>query len=251
MSEIENLIAYLAAKNVQVSENTAYKKHRSKRSYEMYEIVNYFKQLSMFHKKVIGYDGQLLRVTGKEIENYKDDIRKLKNIKKTISAKEHLNELDVYFGEQCERYIAKGEKYMSIMYSSGFREILERSLKRREVCIGEKSDIELKNDKILEVSDISECCYDFLEMDAIRLLMKSKKHNSLLELSYAAEKYCNFENLSPCSYEFILAAVCYPYEIIHHMDKYPKVDEDEVLRKKFLNSLKKLIKEDEVNNDGR
>lgn len=249
MSDLEKLNAYLNAKDVLVIENTIYNRHKHKHCFEMDEIVNYFQLLSMFHKKIMGYNGDLLRVTGKEIENYKDDIRKLKFIKKNINIKDCCDEMDIYYLNQCEKYISKGEKYISIMYNSGFREILERSLERREICIGGIDNIGLKKDKKIQITNINGCCYDFFEMDAIRFLNKLKKHKSLVELSFAVDQYCTFEGFDNNSYGFIIAAMNFPYKIIHQLTKYYKDKGDKFLKQKFFNVMKQLVKEDEANND--
>ncbi|MDP4178156.1 MAG: hypothetical protein Q8900_07465 [Bacillota bacterium] len=223
-------------------------KSLSKNNLQMDEIIHYFKVLSAFHKKAMGYDGELINNTGKEIEDFKDNIRKLKHIKKSIMQEKHNDEMSIYFAKQCSNYISIGEKCIRKMYNSGFEDILKRSIKRKEVCTGKKYDIELNKDNEVLISNINKCCFNFIEIDAIKFLIMQRKNKNISSLSDIIEKFCCFEGLNKNSFEFIRAAVNYPNEVINYMKKYEKKCLTQESKVKFINKVKKLIDEDEVHN---
>lgn len=223
-------------------------KSLNKNNLQIDEIIYYFKILSDFHKKSMGYNGELINNTGKEIEDFKDNIRKLKYIKKNIMKEKYNDEMTIYFVKQCSYYISVGEKCIRKMYKSGFEDILKRSIKRKEVCIGKKYDIELNKDNEVLTSNINRCCFNFIEMDAIKFLIMQRNNKNIISFNDIIEKFCCFEGLNKNSYEFIKAAVSYPNEVINYMKKYEKKCLTKESKVKFINKVKKLIDEDEVHN---
>lgn len=195
------------------------------------EIVNQLYLISEFHKKTMGYKGYLgLRLdnkTGSTIEQYKVNIKRLKRYLKNI----RLNSASSNFERKLLKvgfdYIKRAENCISEIMNLGYMDIIERSMKRTEICLGITTFDNLNiTEGILEVNSLRKCCYNNIEMDCFYFLSKFRKRNLKLDYKDMINKYCEYEDLDEKSSRFILVLLSYPYEFMKCCKRYRERSKD-------------------------
>lgn len=189
------------------------------------EILNQLLLISEFHKKTMGYKGymglSLDNKTGSTVEQYKVSIKRLRRYIKNIRLNSASSDFERKLLKVGFDYIKRAENCISEIINSGYLEIIERSMKRAEICLGNTTFSNLnKTDDILEVCSLNKCSYNNIEMDCFYLLSKYRRKNLKLNYKDIVNKYCDYENLNENSSRFIIALLSYPYEFMRCCNRY-------------------------------
>lgn len=190
------------------------------------------KAIHSFHEKHVGNDDSfkdnIKNNLGKTIEDYKVEVRRLKKINPSDQVKNCINR-----AELCLKF-TKDNKYL---------ELIKRSMKRKEICIGNEMKIDSNNKIELDKIDINKCCYDMVEFDVINYLCYLRKKDIDLNWKKMIKKYCELEGLNSYSEKFIMAMVSYPKYTIKFFTKLKK-DEKKLTETEYEKALRKAIKKD-------
>lgn len=213
--------SYLKSKNIFVSH---FKSNNVNDPFEQIEI------LSDFHKRSMGYkndiEDKLRNNIGKLIEKYKINLRRAKKDLRYIDSTYPKNDFEKIFSEIGESYLERAERCIDKVYSSQYYEIIRRSMKRNEVCIGNAGFDNLRKVQgIIEINDISHCAYDIVEMDACKFLGYLKRKGTKIDFDDLIKKFAEYEKLESNSISFIKAVMSYPHEIIKCCSRYRKYGE--------------------------
>jgi len=187
-------------------------------------VINQLGAIYDFHKKSLGFNGylrnRLNNNTGKIIENYKISIKKLtydmNNVKKD-GAKNSYEELIIKYGEGV---INRGEECIKEVYGADYLEIIKRSMRRGEICLGNIDFQNLRQSNHLEVVSFENCSYNMVEMDCFLLLSKLKRKGSKLDFRKLAKEFCYIEGLDESSLKFLIALISYPHEFMKCCNRY-------------------------------
>lgn len=195
------------------------------------ELLNHLLIISEFHKKTMGYKGYMgLRLdnkTGSTIEQYKVSIKRLKRYLKNIRINSASSDFERKLLKVGFEYIKRCDSCISEIMNSGYMELIERSMKRTEICIGNPKFSNLcKNNNIIEIKSLNKCSYNNVEMDCFYLLSKYRKRNLKLDYKAIVNKYCEYEDLNKNSSRFILALLSYPSEFIRSCNRYREKSKD-------------------------
>jgi len=179
-----------------------------------------FKLLALFHRASKGYappsGGKTKSNWGIWIEEYKKSLRNIKKHKEKLKANENKTPFEIMFLTSCDIYIDRMEECADILKKGKYLDIVEESMRNREVCIGgfKQSNFYYTKEDISIVS-LDKCKYDIREWDIAKLLQKlleystSRSAESLSSLIYVY----NEENpLLPDSIDIIKALVLFPGE---------------------------------------
>jgi len=187
-------------------------------------ILEQFDAIYAFHKKSFGFDGylrsRLNNNTGKIIEEYKVSIKKLIGDLNNINRDEPKNsyeELIIKYGEEA---INRGEECIRTVYGANYLEILTRSMRRGEICIGNTSFQNLRQNNSIEVVSFENCSYNMVEMDCFLLLSKLKRKGVKLDFHKLAKEFCYIEGLDESSSKFLIALISYPHEFMKCCNRY-------------------------------
>lgn len=171
------------------------------------------------HEKCRGFNGylrnRLNNNTGKIVEEYKISIKKLSfdvnNIKRD-GPKNSFEELIVKYGEQV---INRGEECIRAIYEDNYLEIITRSMRKGEICLGNTGfqNLGTRNDYI-EVVSFENCSYNMVEIDCLHFLRKLKRKGVKLNFNGIVEEFCYIEGLDLSSSKFIMALISYPHEFM-------------------------------------
>lgn len=195
------------------------------------QVEEQLRTMAEFHKKVKGYDGyinkRLGNGTGKLIERYKVNLKRIKKELRRIEVNLPKNNFESLLEEKGEEYIKRGEKAIENIYKSGYVEIIGRSMNRGEICLGNTDFNNLTQKENIEIVDIYGCSYNTIEMDAIYLLRKVKKKNIAgIDYKSLSEKFCTLEEIDEKSVDFILSVLSYPHYFMKCCSRYKEKRKD-------------------------
>lgn len=203
--------------------------------------------LGDFHKRVMGYDNyvghRLEDKRGRIVEQYKVYNKRFKRQYDSIRNKDTHNSFEKLLLEHGEEYINRAEESIKIVNSYGYLDLIKRSMKRIEVCLGNTHHTELIRGEYIEATNLNNCFYDLVEVDAVYLFNKLLKDGVKLNYSNLIEKFCEIEGLDDRSQKFIEALISYPQDFMKCCSKYNKRygKADEY---RYTNKLNKVISND-------
>jgi hypothetical protein len=203
--------------------------------------------LGDFHKRVMGYDNyighRLEDKRGRMVEQYKVYIKKVKREYSVIKDKvihNNFEELVLKYGEE---YINRAQESIDIIYKNSYLELIKRSMNRIEVCLGNAYYTDLKRKEYIEASNLNNCFYDLVEIDAVYFFNKLLKSGAKLNYRSLIKKFCEIEGLDERSERVIEALVAYPQEFMKCCSKYSR-SYGNVDVEKYTSKLKKIIDND-------
>ncbi len=181
--------------------------------------------ISEFHKKVMGYKGymgkRLDNKTGSVVEQYKVNIKRLKRYVKNIRINTASSDFERLLLKEGFQYLNRAENSISRVFASGYMDIIERSMKRTEICLGLTGFNNLrKKAHSIEVQSLDKCCYNNVEMDCFYFLSKYRRKGIKLDYKRLANKFCQYEGLDENSCSYILALLSYPYGFMKCCNRY-------------------------------
>ncbi|MBU3159374.1 hypothetical protein KPL37_06355 [Clostridium frigoris] len=187
-------------------------------------IIKQFGAIYEVHEKCMGFNGylrnRLNNNTGKTIEEYKKSIKKLNvdigNIK-INGPQNSFEEIIIKYGE---KVINRGEECIREVNGSNYLEIITRSMRRSEICLGNTDFQNLSRRDFIYVVDFKNCSYNMVEMDCFPLLSWLKRKGAKLNFCKLAKEFCYIEGLDVNSERFLIALISYPHEFMKCCNRY-------------------------------
>lgn len=204
--------------------------------------------LKEFHNRAKGYDmylvSKLCNDTGKLVEGYKINNKRLKKDLDRIRANEPANTFEELLVSIGDRYLKRAEVCVECMLDSDYFELIKRSMDNVEICLVNIDFNNIRfNSNSIEVVDSSHCSYDMLEVDCIRVMNKLKKSSINIDYREFIKYFCHIEKLGENSERFISAAVSYPCEFIRCCNRYREKSR-KWTNKRFKKRLIKAVEQD-------
>jgi CotS family spore coat protein len=201
--------------------------------------------LAKFHNAAEGFippTGVKVRVDwGRGMEKYRTLICRLEKYIDYINEKERLNRFEEYTKPYVNDLLKRAKQSMKILRSAKYLMALEKSMKRKEICLNgiSQNTAVIKGEEALIVK-IFEMGYNMTEEDTAALIKKlieetgdKTMFNSILE------RYGEFREVNNVSRDIIKALISYPVDSIKIIGKYLKdmEDSDGLLEKfkKYMN----------------
>lgn len=180
--------------------------------------------ISEFHKKVMGLTGfsagRLENNTGRKVEQFKVYNKKLKRDMKRFGVSGAGNSFEALLLEKAPGYIQRAEDCVKKIYDNGYYRLIERSMKRGEICLGSSYIDNIRKSDQINIRSTKKCCYNMIEFDAIHFLSKLKRKNYKLDYKAAIKEFCRLEELTEQSEIFITAVISYPVEFMKYCERY-------------------------------
>ncbi len=165
---------------------------------------------------------RLKNKTGKNLEEYKVWNRKLRGDLKKLRAGVSRNCFEELLLECGEDILKRAEACISHVYAKGYLELLKRSMKKSEICVGKYYVKSLNKEEGAAPPSLMDCYYNMVEMDAVYALGKLKRKEPDLPYEELIRYYCSEGGLDENSYNFILALISYPHSSMKVICKYRK-----------------------------
>lgn len=217
---------YIKTKNIEKVDNFK-EGYKEKINYlSQNEIYKHLENLNDFHKRVMGFNGymrkRLENNIGRLVEEYKVSLKRLKRDIMKINKNGPNNVFEEYLILCGDKYADRAKQCIDYVYDCGYLQIISRSMKRNEICLGNSKLENIRRSNKLEIVNIEECCYNMVEIDCFTFLNKVKKKNIKMDWSKLVSEFCKLEGLKSNSKEFILALMSYPDEFLRCCDRYRK-----------------------------
>lgn len=211
------------------------------------DIIAHLKVISDFHKSAVGFDGYIRKSlsnnTGKILEDYKVNIKRLKRDLKKINYNGPKNSFEEYLSTRGNQYVKRSKKCIEHINECNYLGIVLRSMKRVEICIGNTRFDNLRGREKIEIVSIEDCAYNLVELDCFTFLNRLKKRGLNFDWFNLVDKFCEFENLDSNSKGMILALLSYPDEFMKCCNRY-REDKKKWSPEKYKLRLEKAIKQD-------
>lgn len=180
--------------------------------------------LAFFHKETLGYkfniEERIPNTIGKNFEDAKVDLRKLKREINSIKSKKCISPLENVLLKMGDEYIDRGEKAIQLAYSSEYISLIKRSMKRWELNFGSKAIDFLDVNEKLNIKTLNDCSYDMIEWDYIHLIIKLKRKGIKFSIKDTLEACAIKENLDTYSLNFMIAMSDFPYDFMKNFNRY-------------------------------
>jgi hypothetical protein len=247
----KSFMEYLSSKDIYQVEAIDSCKLPQMDSIDEAELEKQLYALSQFHNKVLGYKGymgkRLDNKTGSVVEQYKVNIKRLKRYLKNIRINAASSNFERRLLKEGFEYLQRAERCISEAYNAGYMSIIERSMKRTELCIGSTDFSNItKNGDNIEVISLDKCCYNNVEMDCLSLLSKYKSKGIKLDYKRLVDKFCELEKLDENSSKFILALLSYPHNFMKCSNRYREKKKDWTEEEYEDRLIKAMIKDGET-----
>jgi hypothetical protein len=170
---IKAFLEYLSSRNIILSDNCDVEIHHLN-SVDELRLDEQLFLINEFHKNVMGYKGfvgmRLDNKIGGLVEQYKVNIKRLKRYLKNIRLNTASSDFERILLKKGFEYVQRAENCITEIYNSGYMNIIERTMKRTEICLGNpdvsnprKGDkLEIKNIDKASVSKIVVTFFMFL-----------------------------------------------------------------------------------------
>lgn len=205
-------------------------------------VVQQLHVINKFHKILKEYDGydvkKIDNKTGRLVEKYKMEIRSGKRYIKNIEK----GNISDDFKDMFLDYIARSEKCI-LHASKNYVSLIKRSMKAREICVGECYFDNIYENEGLFIKDLNSVCFDMVEIDGINFIGKIKKIKNGFDLEKLIHEYVYIEKLDSSSEEFIKAIISYPSEVMKCFRRYIK-EEEKFSEDYFIKKIEKAAKKD-------
>lgn len=220
----ESFFQYLALQGINQVEQFDASIYKDKNNIKEEHIKAHLCLISEFHQKSMGYTGymsnRIENRIGKDIEQYKVNLKKLKKDIRNIQIRGCENEIEELLLNRGNEYVERGEKSISEIYNAGYIDIINRSMKWIELCLGDTSFDNIRKTEAIEIIDLNNCCYNVIEMDGYYFFNTLKKKKLELDWNEYVYTFCEIEKIEVNSGRFILALLSYPNQFIKVCNKY-------------------------------
>lgn len=188
-------------------------------------VEEHLRLISEFHEKAMRFDGFLSNridnYTGKNVEEYKVYIKRLKRELGRLLSEKCSNDVDTFILDKGEKYLERAEICIKQIYEWGYYDLIHRSMKRNEVCLGDTyHDNIRKNKDIIEVLNTKHLGYNMVENDCVAYFNKLRKKGAKFDWAKLTSKFCEYEGLNTSSEAFIIAMISYPHEFMRSINMY-------------------------------
>lgn len=246
-----SFIEYLNSKDIEYVEDL---KTSEGELVDPHKIKNQVSAIVEFNLRTLGYDEdmnkRLKSNAGNMLEQYKIYTKRLKRYLSNLREKHmesKLEEILYKYGLSC---LNRSNKCIDIIYQSDYLGLVNRSMDRKEVCLGNTyyNNLSKGIDEKIKVRSIDKCCYNMVETDLVYFLNKLKKFESQINFTSLIDDFCNMESLDKRSFKFISALLSYPYYSMKYYNKFitkaKNHNENEI---ECLNGLMQAMKKDRYN----
>lgn len=216
------------------------------------KILEQIDAICAFHRAALGFNGADTRgmpnKIGKTVEKYKMRMKNLKRDLKGFNGKSSLNEFESIILKTANIYLSRAEKCIDLINRCNYINLVKRSMRRFEICLGNTYFDNLKKNNMVEIVSLKKCSYNMLEMDGVYLLNKVKKNkNNNIDFESIIKYFCEIEGFNDDSSNFIKALISYPHAYMKCCQRY-RLDKKQWDITEYVMNINKAI-EQEKNND--
>lgn len=166
---------------------------------------------------------------GKELENFKIQIKKVEKEIKLIKNKEEKTELDNYILTEGIKLLERAKKSLNFIDKDEYYEIIRRSMRNYEVCIGrvDEGNLKLDDKGNINIRTIKYISYNLIEQDIFNYIKRIKRREHNIPVIEIIDRFIFKANLSNESRNYLIAMSNYPVESMKVLCKYRASNKEE------------------------
>jgi hypothetical protein len=210
-----------------------------------------------FHKILVGCSftglSGIRSIIGKEIEDYKVQIKKLERNYNQIVNKSCSNEVDRVILVNGKAMLKKAEISLKYIYEHDYFGAIRRSMNREEICLEKVQPNNLKrNGEKIEVGLIKNMTYNLVEEDLYNYIKKLQKAEINIDEEEIIKTFVYESHLSFNSFDYLRGLCSYPRDFLKTWAKYVELKDQTVIKKSkteevILAELEKSLKYESKN----
>lgn len=247
MDEIENnLYSYFTNKDIKIA-NKRFETKNSATSQE--NIKHQIDNVIRFQSLCKGYtDNVLPRIggsIGRELENYKVQIKNLQIDYININNKVIKNSMDILLLKEGQKLLSRGYAAIVRVENSDYSNIIRRSMINYEICLGNVSEnnLRINEEGKIEVGTIKYLTYNLIEQDFYSYIKHLRKRNNNIDIEELIYYFVEKSFLENNSVEYLKGLLSYPVESLRLWDKYRR-NKKELTQEQYIEGFYKANRND-------
>lgn len=219
---------------------------RHDRNIEKKEVITQVNLIVTMHKTLIGceFDGlnRIGSIIGKEVEDFKVQIKRLQKDYEKIVDKHYKNDVDRLIILEGKRMLQQGLEAINYIYRHDYIGSIERSMNREEICIGRADQGNLKEEEgKLKIGNIKGMTYNLVEEDLYKYIKRLQRKQLDIDENELIKIFVHGSHLAMNSFDYLRGLCSYPKDFLKTWERYSenkkgKTDDE------FLKDIKKSIK---------
>lgn len=171
---------------------------------------------------------------GKEIEDYKVQLKKIQRDYKIVFDKNYKNDVEKLFLSEGKRMIIQGVQAVDYICSNGYLDIIKRSMNREEICIGRADEGNLRKiEGKFQIGIIKGMSYNLVEEDLYKYIKRIQKKGIKIDEEDLIRYFVHQSHLSLNSINYLRGLCTYPRDFFKTWERYKenkkKKTEEEIL----------------------
>lgn len=201
------------------------------------DIISQINLIVEFHKILVGcsFNGLsgIKSIIGKEIEDYKVQIKKLeRNYEHIIVHNSCPNEIDRLILVNGKNMLKKAETAVKYIYEHDYFGVIRRSMNREELCLEKIQPNNLKrNGEKIEIGVIKNMTYNLVEEDLYNYIKKLQKAELNIDEKEMIKAFVYESHLSFNSFDYLKGLCSYPRDFLKTWMKYVENKREEIVEK--------------------
>lgn len=224
-----------------LEDNFKYKKDIQKN-----DIISQVDLIVNMHKILAGcrFNGliRMKSIIGKEVEEYKVQLKKLQRYYNTIVGCDCKGYMDKMILCEGKSLLKQGRDALGYINDCCYISIIERSMNRQEICLGRCDESNLRNNNgRLEIGSIKTMTYNLVEEDLYKYIKRLQRKQIDFNVEEVIKQFVYNSHLSASSLSYLRALCSYPRESLKAWQRYienKRNKSEEEYLKQFINSIK-------------
>jgi len=213
---------------------------------ERKDIISQINLIVELHKTLVGcnFNGmsRIKSTIGKEVEDYKVQIKKLQRHYDYIVSKPCTNEVEKLILSDGKIMLKQAKEALNHIYGHDYFGVIKRSMNREEICIGKVDRNNLrKNKEKIEIGTIKEMTYNLVEEDLYNYIKKLQRKEFDIDEEELIKIFVHGSHLSFNSFDYLRGLCSYPKDFFKAWEKY-RDSKKEKTNEEILLGLKKSLK---------
>ncbi len=195
------------------------------------DIISQINLIVELHKILIGcnFNGisRIKSTIGKEVEDYKVQIKKLQKHYDYVANEHFPNEVDKLILSNGKTMLNQAKEALNYIYGHDYFGVIKRSMNREEICIGKVDRNNLrKNEGKIEIGTIKGMTYNLVEEDVYNYIKKLQRKQFDIDKEELIKLFVHGSHLSFNSFDYLRGLCSYPRDFLKIWERYRDIKKE-------------------------
>ena len=192
------------------------------------DIISQINLMVEFHKILVGcrFSGLsgIKSTIGKEIEDYKVQIKKLEKHYDHMVNQDFSNDVDRFILANGKTMLIKAKESVNYIYEHDYFSVIKRSMNREELCLEKVQPNNLRrNEDKIEIGIIKDMTYNLVEEDLYNYIKKLQRSEVNMQEEDLIKVFIYESHLSFNSFDYLRGICSYPSDFLKAWMKYMEI----------------------------